>query len=95
MRCCPSTIVNNGADECLVNALQISAGAVPPRFSLPDYPAGASTSMVIAAANRWKCGAFRSSDQQANFTGPVAFTISNRRGLTGHGPGGQQIWVAS
>ena len=33
----PFEVVNNGTDECLVNALQISAGSSS-AFSLPDYP---------------------------------------------------------
>jgi hypothetical protein len=47
----PLEIINPGVDECLINALSISNFPCPPEsnpFSLPDYPAGSSTSVIIS-----------------------------------------------
>ena len=74
----PFEVVNNGTDECLVNALQISAGSSS-AFSLPDYPAGAATSVIIPGSSSLEVQVrFAPTTQQANFAGTVAFTISNK-----------------
>ena len=75
----PFEVVNNGTDECLVNALQISAGSSS-AFSLPDYlRSGAATSVIIEGSSSLEVQVrFAPTTQQANFAGTVAFTISNK-----------------
>jgi hypothetical protein len=74
----PFEIVNNGTDECLVNALQVAAGGSS-AFSLPDYPVGAPSSVVVPGSGSLEVAVrFAPTTQQASFAGSVSFTISNK-----------------
>jgi hypothetical protein len=74
----PFVIRNIGANDCLVDALQIANGSSPV-FSLPDYPSGSSPPSVdiFPGGSLEVAVQFAPTTAQAHFAGAVSFTISD------------------
>jgi len=101
----PFDIVNDGTDECLVNQFQIEGldpgggDGSPSAFSLPDHPAGASTTVIIPGGEALEVEVrFAPKREGIIVSGVLTFAISSvsrpheRVPITGSSPAGC-LWV--
>jgi hypothetical protein len=104
----PFDVVNDGTDECLVNQFQIEGldpgggSGTPSAFSLPDYPAGASPSVIIPGGGTLEVEVrFAPRRDGITVSGAITFTISSasrphqRVPITGSSPAGCLLVVPS